>query len=91
MEIQLSTNGSNLRGLWDFNCGTDEPMINPDNIYSNNIYEISRTYGVEAARTAIVKEMSSVFRVYSIDVDIRHLELIADYMVCISLDHNLRN
>ena len=40
---------------------------------------------MEAARTAIVKEMSTVFGVYNIDVDIRHLELIADYMVHFSL------
>jgi hypothetical protein len=33
------------------------------------------------ARAAIVKEISGVFRVYNIEVDIRHLELIADYMV----------
>jgi len=39
------------------------------------------TYGIEMARAAIVKEMSGVFRVYNIEVDIRHLELIADYMV----------
>ena len=38
-------------------------------------------YGIEMARAAIVKEMSDVFRVYNIEVDIRHLELIADYMV----------
>ncbi len=39
------------------------------------------TYGIEMARAAVVKEMSGVFRVYNIEVDIRHLELIADYMV----------
>jgi DNA-directed RNA polymerase beta' subunit len=61
-------------------------MIDADNVYSNNIYEILCTYGVEAARTAIIKEMSSVFDVYKIDVNIRHLELIADYMVCIVFD-----
>jgi len=33
------------------------------------------------ARATIVREMRGVFGVYSIDVDIRHLELIADYMV----------
>jgi DNA-directed RNA polymerase I subunit RPA1 len=33
------------------------------------------------ARAAIVREMSGVFGVYNIEVDIRHLELIADYMV----------
>ena len=33
------------------------------------------------ARAAILREMSGVFGVYSIKVDARHLELIADYMV----------
>ena len=43
------------------------------------------TYGIEMARAAIVKEMSGVFRVYNIEVDIRHLELIADYMVGVEI------
>jgi len=43
------------------------------------------TYGIEMARAAIVKEMSGVFRVYNIEVDIRHLELIADYMVGVEM------
>lgn len=38
-------------------------------------------YGVEAARAAILREIGGVFAVYKIDVDMRHLELIADYMV----------
>jgi hypothetical protein len=33
------------------------------------------------ARAVILKEVSSVFKAYQIGVDIRHLELIADYMV----------
>lgn len=37
---------------------------------------------MEAARAAILQEVKGVFDVYKIDVDIRHLELIADYMVC---------
>ena len=36
---------------------------------------------MEAARTAIVKEISDVFDVYGIKVNYRHLSLIADYMV----------
>lgn len=34
------------------------------------------------ARAAILREISGVFNAYKIDVDNRHLELIADYMVC---------
>jgi DNA-directed RNA polymerase I subunit RPA1 len=41
-----------------------------------NIYFI----GVEAARAAIKKEIASVFGVYGIGVDGRHLSLISDYM-----------
>lgn len=50
-------------------------------IRSNDIHAILMTYGVEMARATIVDEVSSVFAVYNIDVDRRHLELIADYMV----------
>jgi len=49
-------------------------------ITSNDINAILETYGVEAARQSIVKEVMSVFGVYGITVDARHLALIADYM-----------
>jgi hypothetical protein len=54
-------------------------------VYSNDIYAILTTYGVEMARAAIVREISGVFGVYNIEVDIRHLELIADYMVSVEI------
>lgn len=78
---KLSTNGSNLKGMWSFASGTADDMLYDEEIYSNDIYSILKTYGVEMARAAIIKEMSGVFGVYSIQVDRRHLELIADYMV----------
>lgn len=71
------TEGSNLRAAWSFADGTGELK----NLYSNDVAEILRVYGVEAARAAIIKEMSGVFGVYGIGVDYRHLTLIADYMV----------
>ena len=37
-------------------------------------------YGIEAARYCIVKEIRSVFDVYGIEVDYRHLSLVADFM-----------
>ena len=42
---------------------------------------ILNTYGVEAARAAIIKEISVVFAAYGIDVNPKHLTLVADYMV----------
>ncbi|KAM0680023.1 hypothetical protein GINT2_001710 [Glugoides intestinalis] len=52
------------------------------NSYSNDIYAIYKTFGVEAARETIVKEIGNVFEVYGIKINIRHLYLVADYMTC---------
>ena len=79
--MQLTTNGSNFHGLWDFAAGSEDSLLEEDDIYSNDIYAILKTYGVEMARAAILKEMGGVFSAYNIQVDRRHLELIADYMV----------
>jgi DNA-directed RNA polymerase I subunit RPA1 len=51
-----------------------------NHIYSNDIASILVTYGVEAARCVITKEIAQVFSAYGISVDARHLSLIADYM-----------
>ncbi|KAH8830398.1 hypothetical protein DL96DRAFT_1495292 [Flagelloscypha sp. PMI_526] len=79
-EITLTTNGSNFTGLRDFTGPSDETILVDDEIYSNDIWSILKTYGVEMARAAILREMSNVFGLYNIDVNRRHLELIADYM-----------
>ncbi|KAI0677397.1 beta and beta-prime subunits of DNA dependent RNA-polymerase [Trametes maxima] len=78
--FSLTTNGSNIPGLWQFACGQGDSLIDENGIYSNDIYALLCAYGVEAARAAILREIGGVFAVYKIDVDIRHLELIADYM-----------
>ncbi|KAF8639898.1 hypothetical protein AX17_001150 [Amanita inopinata Kibby_2008] len=80
IEIKLTTNGSNLRGVWEFSAGASENILEENEIYSNDIYAILKTYGVEMARAAILREMGAIFGAYSIQVDRRHLELIADYM-----------
>ncbi|KAK0461936.1 uncharacterized protein EV420DRAFT_137191 [Desarmillaria tabescens] len=78
--VTLTTNGSNFRGMWEFCIPDVEGVLEDNETYSNDIYAILKTYGVEMARAAILREMSGVFGVYSIKVDQRHLELIADYM-----------
>ncbi|KAI0089112.1 beta and beta-prime subunits of DNA dependent RNA-polymerase [Irpex rosettiformis] len=77
---RLTTNGSNISGIWHFACGDSDDIIDENSIYSNDIYALLTTYGVEAARAAILREVGGVFDVYKIDVDNRHLQLIADYM-----------
>jgi hypothetical protein len=67
--------------MWKFAAGSGESILRDEEIYSNDIYAILMTYGVEMARAAILREMGGVFGAYNIQVDRRHLELIADYMV----------
>jgi DNA-directed RNA polymerase I subunit RPA1 len=49
-------------------------------ISCNDVYAMLTTYGVEAARATIMKEVQAVFGAYGIGVDSRHLSLIADFM-----------
>lgn len=71
----LQTTGVDFATLWKLQDDLDVNFI-----YSNNIHAMLNTYGVEAARETIIKEISNVFKVYGISVNIRHLSLIADYM-----------
>ncbi|EAY14921.1 DNA-directed RNA polymerase I 190 kDa polypeptide-related protein [Trichomonas vaginalis G3] len=54
--------------------------IDMNKFYTNDIAIILKHYGIEAARMAIIKEVNSVFKNYMIDVDMRHLSLIADFV-----------
>lgn len=76
-EYVCTTEGVNLLGAWAF--GADALAL--DRIYSNDVAALLRTYGIEAARQVIIREVSGVFAVYGIAVDARHLTLVADYMV----------
>lgn len=71
----IKTEGVSLLSLVRFNH-----ILDLNAIYSNDIHAIARTYGIEAASQAIRREMANVFAVYGIEVDPRHLSLIADYM-----------
>ncbi|GAA5891337.1 hypothetical protein JCM6882_004661 [Rhodosporidiobolus microsporus] len=72
------TEGVNIRALWSIGEG----LVDLNRLSTNDVGAILRTYGVEAARSSIINEMSAVFSVYGIGVDYRHLTIIADYMTC---------
>ena len=59
-------------------------------VTSNDVWAVLRTFGVEAARATVVREVGAVFGAYGIGVDARHLSLISDHMthqVCRPLLH----
>ncbi|KAF7850854.1 hypothetical protein BT93_L4940 [Corymbia citriodora subsp. variegata] len=71
----IQTNGADFCALWQMQDELDIRYI-----CSNDIHAILTTYGVEAARETIIREVQNVFGSYGISVDIRHLTLIADFM-----------
>jgi DNA-directed RNA polymerase I subunit RPA1 len=72
--LVVLTEGANFAAILNRND------VELDRFYSNDIYKIWETYGIEACRTAIIREVTAVFTAYGIDVDKRHLQLIADYL-----------
>lgn len=58
----------------------EHEAIDPKRIYTNNIKELERVYGIEAARNSIVREIKDVMDMQGLFVDIRHIMLIADAM-----------
>jgi DNA-directed RNA polymerase subunit A" len=70
----LYTEGSNLQDALEIDG------VNPHKIYTNNLREIYQVLGIEATRNAIIKEAMNVLREQGMDVDIRHIVLVADMM-----------
>lgn len=74
-EPVITTEGVNLIAMRDY-----QDIIDPHSMYTNSVHAMLRLYGVEAARTTIIREIDGVFKGHGISVDIRHLNLIADAM-----------
>jgi DNA-directed RNA polymerase subunit A" len=56
------------------------PGLDVSRTSSNHIHEVSQTLGIEAARNAIIEEARKVLDEQGLDVDIRHIMLVADLM-----------
>jgi len=74
-EKVLTTEGANIEAMFAY-----EKILDLRRLHCNNIHDMARFYGIEAANKTIVKEIVNVFSVYGIDINPRHLSLIADYM-----------
>jgi DNA-directed RNA polymerase subunit A" len=73
-EYVIYAEGSNLKGILAI------PGIDRSRLTSNDIYQIAETLGVEAARNAIIEEATRVLEDQNLDVDVRHIMLVADRM-----------
>jgi DNA-directed RNA polymerase subunit A" len=70
----IKTEGTNLQGVVQIE-GVDATRT-----FSNHIHEVEKIFGIEAARSMIIKEAQRVLDQQSLDVDLRHLLILADLM-----------
>ncbi|MFW9829080.1 MAG: DNA-directed RNA polymerase subunit A'' [Candidatus Thorarchaeota archaeon] len=73
-EWMIKTEGTNMQGLVQIE-GVDVTRT-----VSNHIHEIEKLYGIEAARQMIILESQKVLEQQGLDVDLRHLLILADLM-----------
>lgn len=66
--------GSNIEGILEV------PGVDRERVYSNNPFEVARVFGIEAARTLVMRELHATIRDADITVSMRHIGLIADAM-----------
>lgn len=74
-ELHICTEGINILEIFLY-----ADILDLNRLYSNDIHAIANMYGIEAANKVIIKEIKNVFAAYGIEVDYRHLSLLADYM-----------
>ncbi len=73
-EWMIETSGSNLPKVFLV------PHVDTSRTISNNIYEVANFLGIEAARNVLIKEIMGVLTEQGLEVDYRHIALIADIM-----------
>jgi len=73
-EWVIRTDGSNLPKVLEISG------IDPMRTVTNHIHETAKTLGIEAARNVIIHEAMGVLEEQGLDVDIRHVMLVADIM-----------
>ncbi|MGM5483967.1 MAG: DNA-directed RNA polymerase subunit A'' [Nanobdellota archaeon] len=54
--------------------------VNSKKTYSNDLHETLSVLGIEATRTLIIKEVEKVLKTQGLEIDMRHIMLVADTM-----------
>jgi DNA-directed RNA polymerase subunit A" len=73
-ELVLVTAGTNLKDVLKLE------FVDASRTITNDFYEIEKVLGIEAARQSIINEMMAVIDSQGLNVDIRHIMLVADTM-----------
>lgn len=78
-EYLVLTSGTNLKEVLEL------PEVDAQRTVSNDINEIAEVLGIEAARQAIINEVNKVIEAQGLNIDIRHVMLVADVMCTVGV------
>ncbi len=73
-EYIVLTSGTNLKEVLNL------PEVDGCRTTSNDIYEVYEILGIEAGREAIIREVFKVIEAQGLNIDVRHIMLVADIM-----------
>jgi DNA-directed RNA polymerase subunit A" len=73
-DFYIEANGSNIEAIMQVE-GVDTSRI-----YTNDLFEMYRIFGIEAARNTLATELKRTLEEQEITVDLRHILLVADAM-----------
>jgi len=73
-DFVIITLGTNLKEMISMK------EVNNDKLVSNDFYEMADVFGIEVARQLIINEITGVLKSQGLDINIRHLKLVADAM-----------
>lgn len=73
-EFMILSTGSNLKEVLEIE------EVDETRTTTNDIFEIARIFGIEAARQAVINESIKVIQDQGLDIDVRHIMFIADIM-----------
>jgi len=73
-EFVITTRGTNLSEILKFE------EVDQIRTITNDVVEINKVLGIEAGRQAIVNELSNTFISNNIDINLRHIYILADLM-----------
>ncbi|MGC9037388.1 MAG: DNA-directed RNA polymerase subunit A'' [Candidatus Micrarchaeia archaeon] len=73
-EFYITSTGNNIEAIMKLEG------VDAQSVYTNDIFEVYRVFGVEAARNAILNELVRTLEEQGLTVDKRHLKIVADAM-----------
>jgi len=73
-ELILMAAGSSLKKVLEIDA------VDPTTTISNDVFEMARVFGIEAARQTIINESSKVLNDQGLQIDDRHIMFISDLM-----------